>query len=476
MRNGEAVASATASAETGHYGVIHVAPQAGDVLRLATRPGVEYLIAYDGAPTIELSCRPAPYAPTLEGDAGSYEAGALILGPTSGAGVTISGGRYSRDLGGLEPVEGQLVEVSLSKRQGPLYVSSIHGQTVSACGPQADDAPVATCDGYWVKEHGTLAISPKQGALANDFDPNDVPIAAKVLRTNFAAADHPYSLKPTGALTFGTRATPKHRPFVAMITYRAVNANGLESSPTTIRIYIQPDKPSPEQLHPCGKAGGHGAAAKRSAKPSCFRLPAWEGLHGVKSEVPGGRAAPVKKIATHFDLHLIVRVGKRLTSLSPAVYTHAVEEFKVVGTAAADLGARPAFVDSFGHSGELTTSFKSGHLTIVNYPKGVGFSFDTDRQAVGFNAQAGALHSLFRFTPAAPLLAAQAPTGLLPKDLKIKFSSQAQLGIRDGTTTTTQNYASSSSSVSIDLKKRYRFDPPKEWGWTEIPCKAYDGS
>lgn len=65
----------------------------------------------------------------------------------------------------------------------------------------------------------------------------------KVISTNFAGADHPYALNADGSLTFEAKATPRHLPFTAKITYVAVSSSGKESNPAEVRIIIQRSKP-----------------------------------------------------------------------------------------------------------------------------------------------------------------------------------------------------------------------------------------
>lgn len=140
-------------------------------------------------------------------------------------------------------------------KAGPEDIVGSDCESVNGTAPSpapSIESPVAMCDTYWVKPHGSLDV-PAPGFLGNDFDPGGLSITAKVVQTNFAAKDHPYSYNgTTGALRFKPESTPGGKPFVAVINYVLRNSSGRSSNQATIKIYIQPTKPSPSLLKGCG--------------------------------------------------------------------------------------------------------------------------------------------------------------------------------------------------------------------------------
>ncbi|HXF32706.1 MAG TPA: Ig-like domain-containing protein [Solirubrobacterales bacterium] len=131
----------------------------------------------------------------------------------------------------------------------------------------AKGAPRALCDAYWVKEHGHLTV-PAPGVLANDADPQGLPLTAHVDSISFGVKDHPYALDPkTGALSFTPNSTPGHKPSVATITYHVTNTLGKSSPSTTVQIYIQAKSPSAQVPNACG----HGSPPV--ANPDSWTVP-----------------------------------------------------------------------------------------------------------------------------------------------------------------------------------------------------------
>lgn len=134
--------------------------------------------------------------------------------------------------------------------------------------PASLQAPEARCDAFWVKPHGELNV-PAPGFLANDSDPQGLPIAAHVDRINFGVSSHPYHyLGRTGALRFRPGATPGEKPFAAEITYHVTNSRGASSPPTTITIYVQRKRPAAANLTGCGKPPAADRGAERSSNYS----------------------------------------------------------------------------------------------------------------------------------------------------------------------------------------------------------------
>jgi hypothetical protein len=151
-------------------------------------------------------------------------------------------------------------------------------EQVNGVGPgptiPARDAPTAGCDVYWVRHHHTLT-APAPGVLGNDEDPNGLDLTAKILKTNFAAADHPFSFNgTTGAFTFKANSTPKGKPFVARIDYQDRNSKKRASNVASIKIYIQESKPPQPVLDACDNENGttRKTQGKKKAKASAKKV------------------------------------------------------------------------------------------------------------------------------------------------------------------------------------------------------------
>lgn len=121
--------------------------------------------------------------------------------------------------------------------------------------PPSTDAPVAGCDAYWTQPQTAIHVAAAQGVLVNDEDPNGLPLTTHVVAINFGLSSHSYKLNATsGALDFYPGRQTK--PFEAIMTYEDTNSAGTSSRPTTIRIFVQPNRPAASLLKPCPRATG----------------------------------------------------------------------------------------------------------------------------------------------------------------------------------------------------------------------------
>jgi hypothetical protein len=229
-------------------GVANVAPQPGDVVTITSKGHEVASSVYEGAPSIEANCSAGNYSEILEGSAGQNQEGLLRIGAIAGVGVGVANGRWFYNVESGEPQWVGLTEVDLSHVVDHVATFDLRGVNLSACPPKVttppskSSAPVAECDEYWTPPGQVLAIS-APGVLENDGDPNGLPLTAHVTKTSFGVKEHPYSINPnTGVLTFGPG--PDKTPRKATITYEVTNSAGESSSPTTITIFIQDQRPN----------------------------------------------------------------------------------------------------------------------------------------------------------------------------------------------------------------------------------------
>jgi VCBS repeat-containing protein len=107
-----------------------------------------------------------------------------------------------------------------------------------------NDPPTARNDAYQINEDATLQVTPANGVLVNDNDPDGDTLTA-VLVTGLAADEGTLTLQPNGAFTYDP---PTDFNGEVSFTYRARDPAGAESASATVTITVNAVNDPPELL------------------------------------------------------------------------------------------------------------------------------------------------------------------------------------------------------------------------------------